>query len=42
MAWDGDLTEEQKNAAVHFDRHARLLAGPGTGKTRSLTRHAMF
>jgi DNA helicase-2/ATP-dependent DNA helicase PcrA len=42
MAWDGDLTEEQKNAAAQFDRHARLLAGPGTGKTRSLTRHAMF
>jgi DNA helicase-2/ATP-dependent DNA helicase PcrA len=42
MAWDADLTEEQKAAASHAGGHARLLAGPGTGKTRSLTRHAMF
>jgi DNA helicase-2/ATP-dependent DNA helicase PcrA len=42
MAWDSDLTEEQKTAASHVGGHARLLAGPGTGKTRSLTRHVMF
>jgi DNA helicase II / ATP-dependent DNA helicase PcrA len=42
MAWDGDLTDEQKTAASHVGGHARLLAGPGTGKTRSLTRHVMF
>jgi DNA helicase-2/ATP-dependent DNA helicase PcrA len=42
MAWDNDLTDEQKRAAAHEGAHARLLAGPGTGKTRALTRHAMF
>jgi DNA helicase-2/ATP-dependent DNA helicase PcrA len=42
MAWSDDLTDEQTKAAAHQGRHARLLAGPGTGKTRSLTRHAMF
>jgi len=42
MAWDNELTDEQKKAASHTRAHARLLAGPGTGKTRSLTRHVMF
>lgn len=42
MAWDSDLTDEQKTAASHTKGHARLLAGPGTGKTRSLIRHVMF
>jgi DNA helicase-2/ATP-dependent DNA helicase PcrA len=42
MAWDSDLTDEQREAAAHQGAHARLLAGPGTGKTRALTRHAMF
>ena len=42
MAWDSDLTDEQRKAAAHQGAHARLLAGPGTGKTRALTRHAMF
>src|SRR5690242_3528422 len=42
MAWDNNLTEEQKSAASHFGKHARLLAGPGTGKTRSLTRRVMY
>jgi DNA helicase II / ATP-dependent DNA helicase PcrA len=30
------LLGDQKVAAAHRDRHARLLAGPGTGKTRTL------
>jgi DNA helicase II / ATP-dependent DNA helicase PcrA len=42
MAWDSDLTDEQRKAAAHQGAHTRLLAGPGTGKTRALTRHAIF
>jgi len=37
MAWDDDLLPEQRIAASHEGTHARLLAGPGTGKTLSLT-----
>jgi len=42
MAWDEDLLPEQKKAVVHSGVHARLLAGPSTGKTRALTRHICF
>jgi DNA helicase-2/ATP-dependent DNA helicase PcrA len=42
MAWDDDLLPEQMTAARHVGRHARLLAGPGTGKTLTLTRHVCF
>jgi DNA helicase-2/ATP-dependent DNA helicase PcrA len=42
MPWDDNLTEEQRNAACHFRTHARLLAGPGTGKTLTLTRRICF
>jgi len=42
MAWDKDLSEEQKVAACHFGGHARLLAGPGTGKTLTLTRRVCY
>ena len=42
MAWDENLLEDQKKAAEHTDSHARLLAGPGTGKTLTLTRHVCF
>lgn len=38
MGWKDGLTEEQRNAASHAGQHARLLAGPGTGKTFTLTR----
>jgi DNA helicase-2/ATP-dependent DNA helicase PcrA len=38
MAWDDDLFERQCDAARHSGTHARLLAGPGTGKTLTLTR----
>jgi len=38
MAWDTDLLNDQKQAASHIGSHARLLAGPGTGKTLTLTR----
>jgi DNA helicase-2/ATP-dependent DNA helicase PcrA len=42
MPWDDGLTPEQRNAAGYFGTHARLLAGPGTGKTRCLTRRVCF
>ena len=42
MPWDDDLLEEQRTAASHSGKHARLLAGPGTGKTLTLTCHICF
>jgi len=42
MSWDDDLLPEQRTAAAHAGNHARLLAGPGTGKTLTLTRHVCF
>ena len=38
MTWKDGLTDEQQKAASHTGSHARLLAGPGTGKTFTLTR----
>lgn len=42
MAWNNSLTDEQKQAASHSGKHARLLAGPGTGKTRCLTQRVTY
>ena len=42
MAWDDDLLTAQRTAAKHVGTHARLLAGPGTGKTLTLTRRICF
>lgn len=42
MAWNDDLLPEQGAAASHYVSHARLLAGPGTGKTRALTRRCCY
>jgi DNA helicase-2/ATP-dependent DNA helicase PcrA len=42
MAWDDDLLPDQKVAAACSALYARLLAGPGTGKTLTLTRHVCF
>jgi len=42
MSWSESLTDEQKKAASHVGQHARLLAGPGTGKTRALTARAAY
>ena len=42
MAWDDDLLTDQRTAAAHAGTHARLLAGPGTGKTLTLTRRICF
>jgi len=38
MRWDEGLTPEQRVAAAHEGGHAVLIAGPGTGKTHTLTR----
>ena len=42
MAWSVNLLPDQRTAASHVGRHARLLAGPGTGKTLTLTRRVCF
>jgi DNA helicase-2/ATP-dependent DNA helicase PcrA len=42
MTWQNGLLEDQKLAASHVGSHARLLAGPGTGKTLTLTRRICF
>jgi DNA helicase-2/ATP-dependent DNA helicase PcrA len=42
MAWDDNLPPEQRAVAGHTGSHARLLAGPGTGKTRCLTRRICY
>ncbi len=42
MKWDDILTREQKLAASHLGAHGRLLAGPGTGKTLTLTRRIAY
>lgn len=39
--WDKDLLPDQVSAAAHLGTHARLLAGPGTGKTLTLTRRVL-
>lgn len=42
MPWDNGLTTEQRNVVSFIDTHARLLAGPGTGKTRSITKKIVY
>lgn len=42
MAWDKELLSGQRTAAAHTGNHTRLLAGPGTGKTLTLTRRICF
>ena len=42
MSWSENLLHDQRVAAAHTGTHARLLAGPGTGKTLTLTRHICF
>src|SRR5487761_170873 len=37
-----DITPDQKKAIEYVDGHARLLAGPGTGKTHVLTRKVQW
>jgi len=42
LTWDDDLTPEQKTAASAHDGHARVLAGPGTGKTFTLKARVQY
>lgn len=42
MSWDDDLSAEQRRYASHDARVLRLVAGPGTGKTRVLTRRVAY
>jgi len=42
MSWEEGLFNDQRIAASHIGCHARLLAGPGTGKTLTLARRAAF
>lgn len=42
MHWYKDLLDDQKKAASYIGGHARLLAGPGTGKTLTLARHVAY
>ncbi len=42
ISWDDNLLPEQRRAACHHGCHARLIAGPGTGKTLTLTRRACY
>ena len=42
MSWDDDLSPEQRRYASHGARVLRLVAGPGTGKTRVLTRRVAY
>jgi len=42
MAWDSNLSGEQRKAVSYTGSHARLLAGPGTGKTRCLARRIAY
>ncbi len=42
MAWDTGLLPSQRIAASHIGSHARLLAGPGTGKTLTLSRRIVY
>lgn len=41
-AWDELLLPDQRAAAAHLHGHARLLAGPGTGKTFTLMKRILF
>jgi DNA helicase II / ATP-dependent DNA helicase PcrA len=42
MAWNEGLSPEQERAAKHHGSHGRLLAGPGTGKTRTITSRIIY
>lgn len=42
MRWNEGLSPEQEVAAKHIGSHARLLAGPGTGKTRTITSRVAY
>jgi superfamily I DNA/RNA helicase len=39
--WREGLGCDQKRAAGHIGSHAVVLAGPGTGKTKTLVHHCL-
>lgn len=42
MAWNDGLTRPQEFAASHWGSSARVLSGPGTGKTRALIQRIAY
>ena len=42
MSWDDQLLPDQRKAASYSASSIRLLAGPGTGKTLTLTKRILF
>jgi DNA helicase II / ATP-dependent DNA helicase PcrA len=42
MGWSDELSGEQRELASHDGRVVRLVAGPGTGKTRVMTRRVAY
>jgi hypothetical protein len=42
MPWDDELSLEQREYAAHPALILRLVAGPGTGKTRLITRRVGY
>ena len=42
MSWNDGLSPEQETVANHIGSHGRLLAGPGTGKTRTMTSRVAY
>ncbi len=42
MHWNEGLSPDQEIVAQHIGSHGRLLAGPGTGKTRTLTGRIIY
>ena len=41
MSSFSEINEKQDEVAFHVGNHARLLAGPGTGKTTVLTKRVV-
>jgi DNA helicase-2/ATP-dependent DNA helicase PcrA len=42
MPWDDELSPEQRDYTSHDARILRMVAGPGTGKTRVITRRVAY
>jgi DNA helicase-2/ATP-dependent DNA helicase PcrA len=42
MSWNEGLSPEQEVVASYVGSHSRIIAGPGTGKTLSLTKRIQY
>lgn len=42
MSWDSDLLPDQRKAVCTIDCHVCVLAGPGTGKTLTISRRILY